>query len=85
MARAVDEVVAVERHSVQEAVFGLSSSARPRQVVAQVDQLAGFGPKTVSSVALDEGWAGVAEATQELGPGKAHRAAHTDWAVEAED
>lgn len=84
MARAVGEAVAEERRSVLEAAFALSSSARQRQVVGRVGLLADFGPRIVSFVAPDEGLAGAAGASQEPGPEKAHLAAHTDSAVEAE-
>lgn len=82
VAGAVDEVVAVEEN-VEEAAFALSSLARQRQGVVQVELLAYSGPRIVSSVALDEGSVGAAGVTQELGLGKAHLAAHTDLGAEA--
>lgn len=85
VARAVDEVAAVERRSAQEAACALSSSARQHLVVVvQVVLLADLGPKTVSSVAPDEDLAGAAGASQGPGPGKAHLAAHMGSAAEAE-
>lgn len=83
-AEAVDEVVA-EEDSVAEEAFAFSSLALAGQVVAQGGLLADLGPKIVSSAALDEDLAGAAGATQERGRGKAHFAAHTGLAAEAED
>lgn len=83
----VDEVVAVERRSVREAAFALSSSARQHQVAAQAVQAveaADSGPEIVSSVVPDADLAGAAGVTREPGLGRAHLAAHTDSAVEAE-
>lgn len=83
VAGAADEAVAVGR-SVEEAAFALSSLARQRQEVAQVDLLDELGPRTVSFVAPDEDLADAAAAIQEPGLGKAPHAARTDLAAEAE-